>query len=283
MEKQSLHSFDEAQEKRLRKVFTYVKDNPYSSVYRDRLHGVDPGTASTETLDALRPVTIEDLRSHEGTLLHVPEEQARYLVSEFDNDEAESLFLVGERNDERWTSLDASIREHDIKAAVIAVSRNWQLGARFYETCRACEVPCAVFSHRDVPYIARLIEEVGVDLVITTPEVARAVNAILVEKGIERVVKVWILIVELGVRTDIPELPGATIVEHHVFPGISVGTSADGIHLVPSDEYFIQPEPGGLSVTSLEKHAVPFIRLFVAGSVRSSSGSGISFEAHNSE
>lgn len=250
---------------RLRATIAYAKNNPHSSVYRDVLSDVDIEGLTKETLRTIRPTSVDGLRAHSESLLHVSELESRYLVSQFGDDEAEDLFLVGSRIDHAWPTLNEYVKAHMPKGAVIAVSRNWQLGGSFYDVCRAHEVPCTVFSPRDAAYIARLVEEVGIDMVVTVPDVAEEASQQLKERGLEKSVRTWIVLVELGASVPSTDLCGTVVFEHHLFPGVPLGVSQDGKSIRVSREYLVEVSSEGIYITSLEEHAVPFIRLFIPG------------------
>lgn len=249
---------------RLQQVVAYAQNNPHSSFYQEVLRDIDVANLSKETLGTIRPTPIESMSRYSGSLIHIAESEARYLVSQFE-DEQSNLFLLAQRTDHSWKTLEAHLRAHAPKGAVIAVSRNWQLGAPFYGACRAHNVPCTVFSPRDAQYVARLVEEVGIDMVVTTPLVAEEIASSLKDRNLEKAVKVWVLLAEFGAPATTSLLHGALVFEHHLFPGIPLGVSADGVHIEISREYFVEVASDGIYITSLEQHATPFIRLFVPG------------------
>lgn len=216
----------------------------YTATYGDKLPSVQ--------------VPLATLMSDIQKLPYFPEHDIRYLVSTFSVDEVHTLSLAPQLLKTMWTSLEEPLTRINPRVALLMVPVFWQLGPMFYETCRAHRVPVSVLTPRNIPLAIQLIKEVGGEMMVTTPDVARELHEALRTAGMENVIKVWHLVVRLGKDIDIPELSGEVYVEQHIIPGIPLFVRARedaGARLVSGFSLSLGTRT---LVQSTERHATPF-------------------------
>jgi hypothetical protein len=257
----------EGHEEALRKIVSFARENTYSDFYRG-LPNPDFYTDIVEMMSHILPVTLNNLREYTqaGNLLHYPEPEVRYMVSEFTNKHPENLFLIPQRVDTIWESVDREIEKNNPTVATLLVQMFWQMGPMFYRTCRNRKVPVAVLAHRNLPVAVQVAKEVQSKLVVTTPSIAGDLQKLMAEEGLDDQIKSWTLIVPFGEKPTLPNLQGNVTVEYHLFPGIPIGYADHNIQknsahsMKVYDDFLIEVKDSKCFITSLVPHAFPFIR-----------------------
>lgn len=251
------------QEIALREVVVFAKTNVYSTLY----HALPevPDDTFEEFFQKLPPLSVKKLRAHAGSLVHSADTKVRYLLSEFDFKNMDKTVLLAQSVSAEWDIVAREIKAHNIHSALHILPKHWQTGPMFYRTCRAHGVISMPLTSANEETKVHFVKEAGVDMIVSTPEEVQWTATRLRELGLEENIRSWVVIAPLGTVPDLPEVSGDMHVEHHVFPGIPLGVSTDGVNVRLSDEYFVESDEKGIYITSLEKHAVPFIRLFMPG------------------
>lgn len=228
---------------------------------------MDPAIAKkrreVETFAQSRDVrykNIDDLRNA-PSLAAYADDEIRFMVSEFTADHPEKLFLIPLRLNARWHMLEEEIERVKPFAALLIVPLFWQIAPVFYETFRKREIPVSVLQSRNLPLAVQLIKEVKTDMLVSTPEVAAELQAMLEKEGLPEQIRAWHLIVPFGQKeNDIPRFRAAVFVEYHLFPGIAVARGLSSRTFVPlPDFYFEVSKTGTCIISSLEKHALPLV------------------------
>lgn len=249
----------------LASVLEHINDNEYCNLYKyvPSIKKEEIGTV----FNTIPAITKEVLRSHSGNLSHYPESKVRYLSSEFDPEYANRLFLFPQLLDAPWMLLNELLKKRDAVVAILSIPLFWQVGPFFYNTCKKNGVPMSVISPRNLPLARQVIKEVEAQAVTGTPEAADSLYGLLSEENIGNQIHTWHLIVPFGENPEIPILPGNVLIEYHVFPGVPIGHTSPELlrenpySFIPSPEYFFEIDNGTCFITSLESHALPFIRL----------------------
>ncbi len=238
---------------KLKEVYTFARTN--SAVYKEL-----PLTVTPEQWKHIPLLSAATLRTA-PSLLAYPESEVRYVVSEFTPAHPENLFLVPRRLEEPWQLLGAEIDEIKPFVAAYLAPLFWQVAPIFYATFRSKTVPVSVLAPRNLPLAVQVIKEAKVDMVVSTPEVAQELQALLLEANLGSSIRAWHLIVPFGEKVAAPKVAAPYIIEHHLFPGIPVARSMpDGTIASLPGYYFEIGEGGECIISSLEKHALPLVR-----------------------
>ena len=256
------------QQSALRDVYAFARKNTYSDLYRDL---PEPKGEATELLRHMPILTKKQLQDAER-LSHYPNREVRYLTSTFDPEAVDDLFLVPQHISEPWPQFSKLLTDVQPQVALLSVPLVWQIAPYVYHTCRENKTPLSVVSYRNLPLARQIIRETNAQLVVSTPDIARDLFALLKEEGMHNQIRAWLLITPLGHSPEIPMLPGAVIVEQHVFPGVPVGyterssmTHAErGTSFNLGEGWLLEKnETGGSLLTSLTKRALPLMRFDV--------------------
>ncbi len=207
------------------------------------------------------PMTTRSMLRDAHSLLSCPEEEVRYVVSQFSSANPEELFLVPRRLDEPWGLLEAEIKEVQPFVAILAVPLFWQVAPIFYQTFRRHRVPVSVLQPRNLPLAVQLIRETRADLVVSTPEVARDLADLLHKEGMLGQIRAWHLIVPFGTKVEPPAISAPYMIEYHLFPGIPVARGLPDQSWVPLPDVHIEIGQGGTAlISSLKRHALPLVK-----------------------
>lgn len=269
MAEQSWHSpFDAKAQAALNDVLAHIHGQEHSSLYKKRV----PKTIdSIEALADIAPTTIETLREHKNALAHYPQEEVRYVASQHESEPADDLFLIPQHIDARWRTLEAYIEEAKPTVATLLVPTFWQLGPLFYHTSRAAGTPVSVMSPRNLPVARQLMADAKNDFVVAEPATAAELQGLLAEEGMGEQVRLWHLIVPVGARVRVPELPGRMSLEYQLFPGTFIGTlmparTREGVvAITPAPEYFFEIIDSTCFITSMRRDALPLVRFQLPG------------------
>lgn len=257
---------------KIKRVLAWAKRSEHSTLYKDLPEeGV---IKNTEDLKKLPTTTVETLRNNAKDLRHYAEKDIRYVSSEFDPKNLEDLFLVPQKIDEKWGALEKEIEIVKPRAALLSIPPFWQVAPLFYHACRAHKIPVSVANPRSPNLTLQVIEGVAMEYAVATAPVMHELRAGLAEKKIHDSIRFWHIVAPLG---DVPDLPRSgeaeVSVEYHVFPGIPVAyTSSDMYREDPSwsaplPAYHYEFEDGACLITSVERHALPFVRFKLPVSV----------------
>ncbi|NQV93246.1 hypothetical protein HQ403_01980 [Candidatus Kaiserbacteria bacterium] len=250
-------------------VLDFARENTLSDLYADL--PIVSGSQETflEELQKIPTVSATELIKHKEKLIHYPEKDIRYLVSEFDLDNWKDLFLYAQNIDAEWDTVADEVAAYTPRVAIMTVPLSWQLGPMFYKTCRKKNVPVSVLSPRNPPLITQLIKETEAQMVVATSDVAEDVFNILKSEGLQEQVRLWHIVAPLNKKVTIPQLSGDTSIEYHLFPGIPIGytnpsSKQDSLSFLPSPEYFFEVINDCCYITSLKCHTIPLIRFAIS-------------------
>ena len=254
----------EEHEKKLRKIIDFARSrgNLYQHIPPPPEHGF------SEYWESVSSVSVEKLWEHRKALSYYPDNEVRYLSSVFTAGDVDNLFLVPQRIDESWQMLRRSLKKTNPKVAMLSVPPFWQIGPFFYTNCRLEKVPISVMSPRNIPLMLQVIEEVDIEYVTTTAEIASELFRQLALRGIEGQIKKWHIIVPFSDRkVEVPSVSGEISFELHAFPGVPVGYF-ENVHLHEGEvsvsgnsEYLLEKKNSIWQITSLKEHALPLIKL----------------------
>lgn len=252
---------------KLKDVLSWAKYNEHSSLYQEI-----PDVSVLRSLDDLKKfpyTTVDRFRSNSENLRHYREEDIRYTSSEFDPDRLDELFLVPQRADEMWYTLNAELKDQKPRAALLSIPPFWQVAPLFYHTCHAQGVPVSVANPRSPNLSVQVIEGVAMEYAIATAPVIHELRAGLVEKRKHDSIRFWHIVTPLGAIPNIPELlkDVRVAVEYHIFPGVPVAYTSPEMYRenspwsIPLPMYHYEFDDQVCYITSLERHALPFVRL----------------------
>ena len=194
MEKRTYPEFNQAIKEKLNSVISFARNNEESNFYKD---------LPTNPLDSLPDfqkiavISNKNLQIYNGPLRHYPETAVRYLVSIFEPDEIDALFLFPQHANEIWHSLDEEIKKLNPEFLISILPSFWQLAPLFYKTVQDNKIPAIVLPPRNLPLARQVIKEVGVRGVITTPNSTSDLNMLLREANLEKQVFFWHLVLPL--------------------------------------------------------------------------------------
>ena len=120
----------------------------------------------------------------------------------------------------------------------------------------------SVLAPRSPHLVLQVLEAVGIELVVVSPEVARETYDNLVVAGKKEAVKHWHIVSPLGSEVLLPELPGDVLIEYHLFPGLPLGqktpqmTESGEKGAVPNEDFYFEMVNGKCYITSLVPHAL---------------------------
>jgi len=238
---------------KLKEVYTFART--HCAAYKDL-----PESVTADQWKSV-PVSSADTLRAASSLLTYPEKDVRYVISEFSTAHPENLFLVPRRIDEPWPLLTAEIDEIKPFVAAYLAPLFWQVAPIFYATFRAKSVPVSVLAPRNLPLAVQVMKEARAEMVVSTPEVAEELQAMLAKENLEKQIRAWHLIVPFGTEVKPPVLNGLYMVEYHLFPGVPVARMLQGGAIEPLPGiYFEVSEQGTCLISSLEKHALPLVR-----------------------
>lgn len=257
----------------LREILTWARDNEHSSLYSDVLKSNT--LKSLGDLSMFPTTNTGTLRKSAENLRHYPEDLVRYLSSEFDPKKLDELFLVPQRTDETWNTVEYELSKLRLRAAFLSIPPFWQVSPFFYHTCRKHHVPVSVGNPRSPNLSLQIIEGVEVEYAAVTPAVMHELREGVMEKGIRDSVQFWHVISPLGPVPHVPKTgKGVRVsVEYHLFPGIPVAYTSpeqyaqDKQWAMPLPEYLYEFGGGTCYITSLRKHAMPFVRFEIPAKV----------------
>ena len=254
-------------QKQLYTILQFVRNNIYSALYKNL--PVIPRKKIISGWESIPTTTISSLREYTKNLSHYPEKNIRYLISEFDAQKTDTLFLIPQKTDTVWELLEKNIKKKDPTVAILIVPGFWQMGPMFYQTCRKNKIPVAVLSPRNLPLAVQVIKETKAQLITTTPDVAKELSVLLSEQKLEKQIKTWHLVTSLEAPFYMPNISGNSYLEYHIFPGFPIGYANRALFkkqpgmFFPNSEYFFEIRENTCFITSFKKHALPFIRLYI--------------------
>lgn len=263
---ENVRAMTDKQFENIREVLVWVKENEYSALYRDIPHVRE--VKSIENFRALPTTSVETLQKNAENLCHYPEDQARFLASEFDPKKLGTLFLVPQCVDEQWDTVVRELESVKPRAAFLSIPPFWQASPFFYYTCRAHTVPVSVGNPRSPNLSLQIIEGVAVEYAVVTPPVMHELREGLQEKEIRDSVKLWHVVSPLEPAPHLPTVAhdARVSIEYHVFPGVPIAYTSPQQHeedaslCAPLPEYLYEFEGERCFITSLKKHAMPLVR-----------------------
>lgn len=266
-------------------VLDFCRENNVSTLYKDLPITSDSVENLLEEMKKIPTLTLEKLREHETNRVHYKEKDIRYLVSEFELENYDDLFLTAQHIDTEWETVSEEIDIYNPQVSIIAVPLSWQLGPMFYKTCRGKRVPVSVVSPRNPPLIVQLIKETDAQMIITTLNTLEKIIPILESEGLKNQIKIWHIIAPLNKKILLPQFDTDVSIEYHIFPGIPIGYIKPSRNntrsgFCPNSEYFFEIINSTCYITSLRTHAIPLIRFKVSENASIDSGGLITFKEY---
>jgi hypothetical protein len=211
-------------------------------------------------------------------LAHLDESRLRYLISRFDSEDLDKLFLVPWDREAGWPSLDRETGTANPFVSLCIVPPYWQLAPVFYETMRRRGIPAIILPTRNIPLAAQMVKEVGVQSIVAGKDGAKELHELCSDKALLKPILFWHIALSLREQLEPDEFGSVPVFqEKHVFPGIAVAcqcatmakTHSRGFHL--SKDYLWEITAGKTLITSLRESAMPFIRYDLGAHVRGES------------
>lgn len=195
-------------------------------------------------------------------LMHYPESECRFLLSQFEPEKSDDFFMLPQRIDDTWKLMAELLTAQQPAGVAVILPPHWQMAPMAYRTSREIKIPMASLRHTNIPLAVNVVKEMEAEVIVTTPDAIAALWPEFVKAGLESLVKAWLVVVPFSQKATVPKVSGEVHFEHHIFPGIPVGIHKGEGPFTPYSEYFFETDEQHqvVTISSLVPHAFPLVR-----------------------
>lgn len=150
----------------------------------------------------------------------------------------------------QWESLKAALKSTEVRGVLVRLPLFWQVERAVFDACKAAGSYPFINDVGNIPVGIASIADAAMDCVLTTAEDARAFASAIRDRGTPAP-KLWFVIWRFDQSPAPLALPGTTVHEVHMCPGVPVLTQCKDLAdngrsffhaLVPGKEYPLQAD-----------------------------------------